>query len=146
MITDAMQIERVIGARGINPQNRLNEDFELIDRLDGLGIQFRFWNEVTLGAVPTQQELTLATSPRLSLSQQSNQAGDGIIVTCQLGDTTDSVINWRCVDPDGEVYTASDSADNGQGSWEILTGKVGVYQVSAWANTYGYAALSAEGV
>lgn len=146
MITDAMQIEKVIGARGMNPKNRLNEDFELIDRLDGQGIQFRFWNEVVLGVTPTQQELALATTPRLDLTYEVNPAEDGIIVTCQLADTTNSTIHWRCIDPDGEIYSAFGPADNGQERWEILTGKAGIYLVSAWANTYGYAELSAEGI
>lgn len=146
MITSATQVQRVIGARGINPQGRLNVDFELIDRLDGQGVQIRVWNQLALGAPPTELELALANSPRLSLSQEINGTDDGVLVTCQLDDTTNSVINWRCIDPDGESTTVNGPADNGQDVWEILTGKPGIYTVSAWSNSYGYAEISFEGV
>jgi hypothetical protein len=145
-ISALAQIERVIGARGIDPRNRNLKDFELIDRLDGQGIQIRFWDEIALGGLPTPTESTLATTPRLSLSSAINTAETGVIVTCQLDDTSASTVNWRCVDPDGVVHTANAPAVNGQESWEILTGKPGLYRVSAWSSVYGYAELSIEGV
>lgn len=143
MIANVTQIENVIGTRGINPVGRANTDFELIDRLDGQGIQLKFWTAANLGgAEPSEAELTLGDAPLIALSVADNATDDGIIVTATLTGGSTQTVNWRCIAPDGTTHTASAAAVGGVETWEIETGQSGVYIIHAWANGFGFAQVT----
>lgn len=137
MITPTSALN-VIGQRGIIPSPSLiNTAFELIDRRNGDGIVIRWWDELQLGPVPSQSELDLASNPLLSLHLAATEAG--FTATCQTVNASyTGLLSWRCIDPDGIVYTEQENAVNGGGSWEVETGKLGDYTVAVWATGFGY--------
>lgn len=134
----------VLGQRGNNPQAFPNfEKWSLIDRLDGQGIQVHTW-DAELGAHPSNAELTLAATPLIVLGVADNAGNDGIIVTATLTLVGNQTVNWRCIDPDGVIYTDSAAAVAGVDTWEIITGKAGNYTIQAWASGLGFAQTNYE--
>lgn len=132
-----VNVIRILKTRGILAPS--NDSFRLIDELDGQGIKIDRWDEATLGARPSQAELVLANAPQISLGITANNTDDGIIVTATLTGGATQTVNWRCIDPDGLVNTASGAAVAGVETWEIITGKAGQYIIQAWADAFGFA-------
>jgi hypothetical protein len=134
-------IERIIGARGIDPRNSNLIRFELTDRLNGEGPQLTLWDN-TLGGLPSNAEQIIGANPLITLELIDNATDDGILVTATLVGGTTQLVNWRCIDPDNVVNTANANAVAGTDTWEIITGKAGSYTIQAWASTFGFAQTS----
>lgn len=130
-------IENVLGQRGFIPTD-YSAEWQLIDRREGQGNQLWMWNEAVLGPPPSQSELDLAANPLISLIITPIETG--AVVTGQVTNAGyQGLANWRCIDPDGIIYTESDTMTNGADNWEIEMGKLGTYTIAAWVTGYGYA-------
>lgn len=147
-------IENTLGQRGLNPALYPNQEYwGLFDAADGTPIRIDiregvpFWNEAALGPQPSAEELTLASTPKISLGVANNGAGDGLIFTATLTDAPDATVtNWRLIAPDGGETLTNGETLAGADAWEIETNDPGTYKVQVWADGYGWAELSAEGV
>lgn len=130
-------VRNILGQRGLIPGDYYAY-WELIDRLDGNGIVIRFWDVDVLGPEPSQSEIDLATNPLINLIITPNEGG--VVATSQVTNVGYSgTVNWRCIAPDGTVYTESDNMVTGADNWEIVMGALGNYTVATWVNGYGYA-------
>lgn len=136
MITPPL-VENILGQRGLIP-TAYYQEWELIDRLDGNGIVIREWNQAVLGPEPSQNELDLAANPLISLIITPTETGATITSQVTNGGYNGAV-NWRCIDPDGMVYTEEDVMVNGADNWQIDMGKTGTYIIASWVIGYGYA-------
>jgi hypothetical protein len=148
-------ILKVLGARGLLPSAYPNREYwGLRDDLDGLGIKLDwhadlspFWDEAALGPVPSEQELALAATPLIALAVEPNGTGDGLVFTATLTDAPDgTATQWRLIDPLGAETLTNGTTSAGSDAWEIETNASGSYLVQVWADGFGFAELSAEGI
>jgi len=147
-------IENTLGQRGLNPVLYPNQEYwGLFDPADGSPIRIDvregvpFWNKAALGAQPSAEELALAAAPLIALAVEPNGTGDGLVFTASLTDAPDgTATNWRLIDPLGAETLTNGTTSAGSDAWEIETNASGSYLVQAWADGFGWAELSAEGI